>query len=251
NDQQAIANSVTALTSTVGDNTASIDNVSQTIALDTLAQAIKNATLQAQNALGNAVVDVENVVRVDAESALAQQITQVGVEFEQESASVRQELSAVYDPNTGAVAQAVTTVNVNGVRGVVGIQVAGGQAQIIGIANQFAILNPVNNQLVTAFVVSDGRVIIPEAFIDQLTITKLRAADGSLAFENGKLRADLFEVTTLVSSAQVNGRPAFAFWSHGGFELNSAASGNRVEQDGSGMRVYDSNGRLRVRLGMW
>ncbi|WP_141275985.1 phage tail tip fiber protein, partial [Vreelandella aquamarina] len=251
NDQQAIANSVTALTSTVGDNTANIENVSQTIALDTLAQAIKNATLQVQNALGNAVVDVENVVRVGAESALAQQITQVGVEFEQESASVRQELAAVYDPNTGAVAQAVTTVNVNGVRGVIGIQVAGGQAQIIGIANQFAILNPVNNQLVTAFVVSDGRVIIPEAFIDRLTITKLRAADGSLAFQNGKLRADLFEVTALVSSTQVNGRPAFAFNSNGTFELNSAASGNRVEQDGSGMRVYDSSGRLRVRLGMW
>ncbi|WP_422101919.1 phage tail tip protein J-related protein [Vreelandella sp.] len=251
NDQQAIANSVTALTSTVGDNTASIENVSQTIALDTLAQAIKNAMLQVQNALGNAVVDVENVVRVDAESALAQQITQVGVEFDQESASVRQELAAVYDPETGAVAQAVTTVNVNGVRGVVGIQVAGGQAQIIGIANKFAILNPVNNQLVTAFVVSDGRVIIPEAFIDQLTITKLRAADGSLAFQNGKLRVDLFEVTTLVSSTQVNGRPAFAFNSNGTFELNSAASGNRVEQDGSGLRVYDSNGSLRVRLGMW
>lgn len=189
NDQQAIANSLTSLTSTVGDNTASIENVSQTIALDTLAQAIKNATLQVQNALGNAVVDVENVVRVDAESALAQQITQVGIEFEQESASVRQELAAVYDPATGAVAQAVTTVNVNGVRGVVGIQVAGGQAQIIGIANQFAILNPVNNQLVTAFVVSDGRVIIPEAFIDALTITKLRSSTGNLVFQNDKLQA--------------------------------------------------------------
>ncbi|XUO88411.1 hypothetical protein RVM26_04745 [Halomonas sp. KM072] len=204
NDQQAIANSVTALTSTVGDNTASIENVSQTIALDTLAQAIKNATLQVQNALGNAVVDVENVVRVGAESALAQQITQVGIEFEQESASVRQELAAVYDPNTGAVAQAVTTVNVNGVRGVVGIQVAGGQAQIIGIANQFAILNPVNNQLVTAFVVSDGRVIIPEAFIDALTITKLRSSTGNLVFQNDKLQAAYIAVEQLeVQWAQI------------------------------------------------
>ena len=204
NDQQAIANSLTALTSTVGDNTASIENVSQTIALDTLAQAIKNATLQAQNALGNAVVDVENVVRVGAESALAQQITQVGVQFEQESASVRQELAAVYDPATGAVAQAVTTVNVNGVRGVIGIQVAGGQAQIIGIANQFAILNPVNNQLVTAFVVSDGRVIMPEAFIDALTITKLRSSTGNLVFQNDKLQAAYIAVEQLeVQWAQI------------------------------------------------
>ena len=186
-----------------------------------------------------------------SQSALAGRLDTFEVSVGDEFAEVRQEVSAVYDPNTGAVAQAVTTVNVNGVRGVVGIQVAGGQAQIMGIANQFAILNPVNNQLVTAFVVSDGRVIIPEAFIDRLTITKLRAADGSLAFQNGKLRADLFEVTTLVSSSQVNGRPAFAFNSNGTFELNSAASGNRVEQDGSGLRVYDSSGRLRVRLGMW
>jgi len=204
NDQQAIANSLTALTSTVGDNTASIENVSQTIALDTLAQAIKNATLQAQNALGNAVVDVERVVRVDAESALAQQITQVGVEFEQESASVRQELAAVYDHSTGAVAQAVTTVNVNGVRGVIGIQVAGGQAQIIGIANQFAILNPINNQLVTAFVVSDGRVIMPEAFIDALTITKLRSSTGSLVFQDDRLQAAYIAVEQLeVQWAQI------------------------------------------------
>jgi hypothetical protein len=241
NDQQAIANSLTALTSTVGDNTASIENVSQTIALDTLAQAIKNATLQVQNALGNAVVDVENVVRVDAESALAQQITQVGIEFEQESASVRQELAAVYDPATGAVAQAVTTVNVNGVRGVVGIQVAGGQAQIIGIANQFAILNPVNNQLVTAFVVSDGRVIIPEAFIDALTITKLRTSDGQLAFENGKLRADLLEVRELVSSQTTYGRPVFAFRENGTFELNASVDGGHMQQDGNGIKIYQGS----------
>jgi hypothetical protein len=182
------------------------------------------------------VADVENVVRVDQERSLGQQITTLSADFlgnqayvnsqlisisssqqalagrldtfevsvDDEFAEVRQEVSAVYDPNTGAVAQAVTTVNVNGVRGVVGIQVAGGQAQIIGIANQFAILNPINGQLVTAFVVSDGRVIMPEAFIDALTISKLRSSTGSLVFQDDRLQAAYIAVEQLeVQWAQI------------------------------------------------
>jgi len=81
-----------------------------------------------------------------------------------------------------------------------GLQAFGEDIQIVGVANEFAILNPISGELVTAFVVTGGKVVIPEAFIDRLTITKLRAADGSLAFENGKLRADLIETNQLIVS---------------------------------------------------
>ncbi|RUR38567.1 phage tail tip fiber protein [Vreelandella populi] len=204
NEQLALSQSITKLTSTVGENTASIEDTRKTITLNELAQALENSVIQAKNTLGSAVVDVEHVVRVDEERALAQQITDVGIEFEGETASVRQELAAVYDPVTGAVAQAVTTVNVNGVLGVLGIQVAGGEAQIIGVADKFAIFNPINGQLVTAFVVTDGRVIMPEAFIDALTITKLRSSTGSLVFQDDRLQAAYIAVDQLrVKWAQI------------------------------------------------
>ncbi|WP_447896057.1 phage tail tip fiber protein [Vreelandella sp. GE22] len=120
-----------------------------------------------------------------AQSATAGRLSRFEVEVDGEIASVHQDVSAVYDPRTGAVARAVTTVNANGRQGVLGIQVNGRNSEIIGIADQFAILNTVNNQLVTAFVVRDGRVVIPDALIRDASISNAKIVNGSI--DNAKL----------------------------------------------------------------
>ncbi|KFF50449.1 hypothetical protein GY26_01800 [Gammaproteobacteria bacterium MFB021] len=226
---QALTQSVSNLQSSLNGVNASISTLEQTIALDELAQAIQQATLQTQNALGNAVVDVENLVRVDAETALAQQITTVSVEKDQQVAQVRQELAAVYDPSTGAVAQAVTTVDVNGVKGVVGIQVAGGTAQIVGIADQFAILNPISGELVTAFVVTDGRVIIPEALIGTVKFSKLVSDSGEVLIQNGKIKAKFLTVENARSPNYQSGTAGWSINADGSAELNNAVIRGRLE----------------------
>ncbi|WP_083004725.1 TipJ family phage tail tip protein [Halomonas sp. GT] len=203
-EDAALASTNQALRSEFEDNAASVGNTLTTLANDQ--QSLASDVSQYQAATDERLATAESTIVAlsDDQQALAGRIDAFEVAVDDELASVQQELSAVYDPVSGAVAQAVTTVNVNGVKGVIGVQVAGEEAQIIGIANQFAILNPVNNQLVTAFVVSDGRVIMPEAFIDALTITKLRSSTGSLVFENDKLQAAFIAVEQLeVQWAQI------------------------------------------------
>lgn len=123
------------------------------------------------------------------------------------------------------------------------------------LADRFYIAQPGDGaQEVIPFIFTDGALYLKEALIQSLTFTKLRASDGSLIFKNGKLQAeyiavDQLETNSLISSQTVNGRPAFAFRENGTFELNASSSGGRVVQDGDGTRVYDSSGRLRVRMG--
>lgn len=104
---------------------------------------------------------------------------------------------AIVDPKRGVVARYMVTTEVRGKKALIGMQADGTTAEIMLIADQTAIINPVNGQLVTAFVVSGGRVVIRDALIASLGIEKLRALDGSLAFENGRLRADLIDAQRL------------------------------------------------------
>ena len=166
---KATALSVTELETEFNDNKADVNDTLAALSDANKATALSITDLETEFNDNKADVNDTLIALSDAQSATAGRLSDYEVEVGDEFASVHEEVSAVYDPETGAVAQAVTTVNVNGVRGVIGIQVQGEQAQIIGIANQFAILNPVNDELVTAFAVSDGRVVIPTALIRDLT----------------------------------------------------------------------------------
>lgn len=124
------------------------------------------------------------------------------------------------------------------------------------LADRFYIADPASTTEVFPFIVDGGNVYMREALIQSLTFTKLRASDGSLIFQNGKLQAnyiavDQIETDTITSSVLVNGRPAYAFRENGTFELNASSSGGRTIQDGSGTRIYDASGTLRVRMGVW
>ncbi|WP_110708493.1 DUF1983 domain-containing protein [Salinicola sp. CR57] len=269
------------------DQGARIDELQQIIEREERMQAIRYLGLRAQAMNGAAQQDTDRIVeangrlaisqRVDtlstdfsgnkatvdnrltalsqADSALAQSVDQYRAEADGNIAQVDQRVSAIVDPETGIIAQAVTTVTVNGHKALLGIQVDGELAEIIAIADQFAILNPVSGELVTAFVVSDGRVVIPEALIDSLVVTKLRSSNGNLVFDGDKLKAAYIDVANLIaqrvrSPVTVDGRPAFAFNSDGSFELNAEDNGS-FSIKGPLATVRDSNGALRVRMGVW
>lgn len=179
-ETSAITQNVTSLQSQLDDAVASIDEVQQTQILDGIYSALQNAVVQTQSSIGSAVINVERLTSVGERNALAQQITNVSVEKDNQIAQVQQELSAVYDPSTGAVAQAVTTVTVNGKKAMIGMQVDGQTAEIVAVANTFAVLNPISGELVTAFVVTDGRVVIPDAMIRDGAISVAKIADAAI-----------------------------------------------------------------------
>ncbi|WP_417861824.1 phage tail tip fiber protein [Vreelandella venusta] len=184
-ETDALATANQALRTEFEDNAASVGSSLAALTDEQQSIAQNVSSLETEFEDNKSSVNTTLLSLSNAQSATAGRLDDYEVEVNGELASVRQEVSAVYDPNTGAVAQAVTTVNVGGVRGVIGIQVQGEQAQIIGIANQFAILNPVNDELVTAFVVSDGRVVIPDALVRNASITNAKIANG--AINNAKI----------------------------------------------------------------
>ncbi|WP_110641778.1 phage tail protein [Salinicola sp. CPA57] len=211
-DAQAIANNVIELTSTVDGNSATIKNLDRTIALDHMLLAIHESVQQTQNAVGSATITVENITRVNDTSALAQRITTLNTSFNDTTASIQSELtalstadsaiaqridnyeidvdgqfasvnssiSAVYDKNNGAVAQSIQTVNVNGKKAMIGMQVGGGTATIAAVADVFAIINEDNGNYKIPFVVTGGQTVIDDALIRDASITNAKIENGSI-----------------------------------------------------------------------
>lgn len=146
-------------------------------------------------------------------------------------------------------------VDQNGRVSGIGLYNDGTIADFIIVADRFWVADPDNVAGASKpFSVVNGSVYMNTAYIREITLDKLRAADGSLVFVDGKLQADYIavdqlETNSMVSSVTVNGRPAYAFRKNGTFELNASGSGGRVIQDGDGMRVYDGSGRIKIKIG--
>jgi len=94
---------------------------------------------------------------------------------------------------------------------------------------------------VKPFVIKDGETFIDEAVIQSLTFNKLRADDGSLVFDDGKLKASFIDVNNI----HIGGTSTFS----GSLDVKSAPTGGRLEISGDRLEVYDGSNRLRVRVG--
>ncbi|SHK68103.1 phage tail tip protein J-related protein [Halomonas caseinilytica] len=175
-DTQALAQDHSALETHYQDNKTSVDQQLTALSNESQALAQDHAALETDYEDNKSSVSQELTALSNDTSGLSQRLDEYEVEVDDQFASVDQQIGAVYDPQTGAVAQAVTTVNVNGRKGMLGIQVDGELAEIVGIADQFAIQNPVNGELVTAFVVADGRVVMRDVLIRDAAITTLKIA---------------------------------------------------------------------------
>ncbi|KAA0015510.1 hypothetical protein F0A16_20705, partial [Salinicola corii] len=196
-EQQALARQTEEVKTELGQTTSSLR--SELSSLSSEQQALAQDLLDLNAELGDTSASLHSELAAlsDGVNAVSQRQDEYRVEVDDQFASVEDNISAVYDPDTGAVAQAITTVNVNGKTGMLGLQAFGEEIQIVGVADEFAILNPISGELVTAFVVSDGRVIIPEALIDSLVVTKLRSTNGNLVFDGNKLKADYIDAVNL------------------------------------------------------
>jgi len=118
---------------------------------------------------------------------------------------------------------------------VIGVEVKNGAASSsIGFsADKFMIFNPANGKLEPAFAVKDGQVFIKDAFIGNATITSAKIAD------------------ELRSSNYVAGKSGLRIGMRtGDFELNSTKTGGQLKIDGTGIRIYDSKGKLKIEMGL-
>ncbi|WP_110636210.1 TipJ family phage tail tip protein [Salinicola salarius] len=179
-ERQALAQQITevntafeAAESSIRQELSSLSSADQS-----LAQSIETLDTQFDNRASS--IESNVTALSNEQQSIAQRQDTFETTVDDQFASVQQDISAVYDPSTGAVAQAVTTVTVNGKKAMIGMQVDGQTAEIVAVANTFAVLNPISGELVTAFVVTDGRVVIPDAMIRDGSITAAKIADAAI-----------------------------------------------------------------------
>lgn len=195
-----------------GDATLTAAVQSESVARVTADQALASEIDQLQAVVDSnaAALTSEATVRATEDAALSAQLTALVATVDDNHAQITQEYATLAYAD-GAVGRAVTTVTVNGRQAVFGINVDGQLAEIGAVADRFYVYNPVGGQYIPAFVVQNGEVSMPEAFIKQLTFDKLRDGAGGLLVQDGKLKSQYIQADQLVVGyGQVQGLGSLA-----------------------------------------
>ncbi len=202
-----------------------------------------SAQMQVGQASLRADIRTESKARVDAISAQAEQITTIRAQANENAAAVQTVAQSYADLNgrVSASYQIKTQITSDGrtyIAGIgIGINNDSGivESQVLVSAQRFAVVDPNNGgSSIVPFVVQGGQVFLRQALIGTGWITN--AMIGSY----------------IQSDNYVAGKQGWRLDKSGWFEINASnGSGNRLVLDGSSVRVYDGNGVLRVRMGMW
>lgn len=256
-----------------------------------LGLAVRIEELAAMTEEGRSVLQEEIRLRVDADGALVQTVNTMYSEFGDTIAAIQfenttfageleamaeslQTVQVTLDGNTasgqvGLISQIetingkVTTigagwtarVDVNGLVGGFGVYNDGRTVEAGFNVNTFWVGTSGDNKR-KPFIIHNGITYIDDAAIRQLTFEKLRSEDGKLAFKDGKLQAefiavDQLSVNAIQSDNFLSGVRGWAFRPDGTFELNGNQSGGRMIITPSLIRIFDTNGVMRVRMGVW
>jgi predicted phage tail protein len=190
-----------------------------------------------------AAVQTETQARVDADSSMATQITTVQAQANANTAAVQTVATSYADLNGRVAAsyQIKTQITANGrtyIAGIgVGVDNTSGvvESQVLLSASRVAILDPNGNAVTAPFVVQGGQVFISQALI------------GTGWIQNAMI-GDVIQSTALGA----NGQPRWKLDKNGTLTMNGANGGSGyLTLSDSTLLVYDGNGTLRVRLGLW
>lgn len=178
----------------------------------------------------------------DGDRAMASRVDLVQATVSDTSATVQQTSQAVVDLNGKVSATWTVKCQVTADGHIYGAGMGLGveqqpdgsyQSQVLFQADRFAVINSTNGQITTPFVIQNGQTYIKQALI----------GDGWI--DNAKI-GDFIQSTDYV--AGVRGWKISK--SGNSFELNGSGGG-RLSITNQLIQVFDGNGTLRVRLGMW
>ncbi|WP_426448150.1 host specificity protein J [Siccibacter colletis] len=176
----------------------------------------------------------------DVNHALAEMETSLKAQMETVSAMADEKLTAMVDADG---AQAIYTlrvgVKVNDVEYLAGMSVAAVQAEgkvttrVAFNAQQFVLLSGSGDNQYSPFAVVNGQVFMSASFIQDGTITNAKIGN------------------YIQSNNYVAGSAGWRLDKNGTFEINGVAGGGRMIITSTLVRIFDSNGTLRLRMGLW
>ena len=201
------------------------------------------ATDDARIAQNAAAIQTESTARADADSALASQVTTAQATANGATSTAQEALTTSSNLQTGLNAMWSVKLQLNSnnqyvMAGVgLGISNEAGQLQsnFIIRADQFSLLNNQPSGAITSpFTVSGGVTYLASAMIQNGSVDFLKISD------------------TVQSTNYVANTSGWRLGKNGVFEINGAvANQGRVQITNQLISVFDNNGILRVRMGIW
>lgn len=192
----------------------------------------------------------EQQERVEGDTALAESVTTLQTVVGENSASIQQSALAI----DGLSAQYSIKIDVNGYVAGYGLAVessdAGQSSLFLVNADRFAIAHPNATGGAIPFIVDGGKVYLDTAVIKNASITSAQIDEVAA----NKISAGTVNVALTLNAAHINGgslniNNRFIVNSQGSATIRSGTSGARLELVNNVIRVYDANGRLRVKIG--
>ncbi len=242
--EEAWAQEVKEIYSAVGDNTSAIKETQTSITK--LDEAIGQRFTEIRTKVDQAEADIVSNSQAisNTNKAFAENKTQVQAKFDEQEGMIQEKMQATFEQSgDGVVTHSINiTIVHNGTKynaagQVISAQVKNGKLEsFIGYnANNFAWYNPVNGKMELFMAVKNGQLFVREAFIGDATITSAKIADvlQSTNFSNDKKIG--YQLNMRTGEEIKYGNNSQGYW----IETNVLK------------RLFDKNGTMRIRMGMW
>lgn len=169
-------------------------------------------------------------------SPLAESVKKVAIETGSGTAALEQSFQALYNDVDNLNAEYMVKLDVNGYVSGFGLSNNGATSDAIFNVDNFSI-GKLGATDILPFMVQDSQVFLNDAVINKLEFDKLRATDGSLIVENGKIKANYISVVNDIESDTYS--PGVQGWS-------LSSDGSAVFND---VTIYDDNGDVAFHSG--
>lgn len=211
------------------------------------AMALQITTMQAKvdNDI-TAAIQNESIVRAEQNNALAQTIGTVQTTVGQNTAAIQETKTSI----NGINAEWKIKVQAGGKVSGVSLGTTGTESQFLILADRFAVGQTVGTTTIYPFIIDDGKVIMNTVIIKDGSITNAKV--GNLNADKitaGNIAADRMKVNIVQAvEGQFNSLSAISGTIG---TLRTATSGARTEIRDNLIQVFDSAGKVRVKLGVW
>ncbi|WP_367346438.1 phage tail protein [Stenotrophomonas bentonitica] len=208
-----------------------------------LVQAIRTDQVEVGLGQANAAVQAESTARATADSALGSRVDTTNANLAGTNATVQAVSQSVVTLN-GKVAATYTIraqvtsggqIYASGMGLGVEQQPDGSyQSQILMQADRFAVINVVNGNITSPFVIQGGQTFINQALI------------GTAWIQNAMI-GDVIQS----NAVGAGGQPRWKLDKNGTLTMNGPVNGGYLRVTDSVIEVYDANNVRRVRMGIW
>ncbi|HIE1786831.1 TPA: phage tail protein [Pseudomonas aeruginosa] len=240
NEDEAQAKRTSLLEARTGTAEGRIATVESVVASNNTVTVQRLDQLTGQVASNASAISTEQTVRANADSALGQRVDTVSARTDTNEANIQTTSQAVtsLDGNVKALYSVKLQAHANGQKYAAGWQLgfdSGTSVTTMAFqADRFLWFNSSSGQTVAPVSIVGGQMFINNAMIQDGSITNAKIGN------------------VIQSNNYVQGVSGWKLGKNGVLEINGTVAGQgRVEITNSVFKVYDSNNRLRVRLGIW